>query len=155
VLVPANFNAPGQVVLSGSTAACERAATVATDKGLRASVLTVAGAFHSPFMAPAAEQLRSALEQVTIADPAYPVLSNVTGRPHGTGADAELPIADAIRERLVEQLTAPVRWEDCCRWLVAEVAGEYHELAPGKVLSGLMRRIDRPTKVMNHAEPST
>lgn len=154
VLVPANFNAPGQIVLSGSGVACDRAASVAQEMGLRSSRLAVAGAFHSPLMAPAADALSEALERVEIGAPACPVVSNVTGVPHLTGPDEGRAPGDAIRQRLVEQLTAPVRWAQGCRWLVDHVQGEYHELAPGKVLAGLMRRIDRNTKVQPHDTPS-
>ena len=83
VLVAANFNAPGQVVLSGSKVAIDRAATVATEKGLRSAVLPVAGAFHSPLMAPAAQRLAQALAKTDIRDPRCPVVSNVTAQPHG------------------------------------------------------------------------
>lgn len=147
VLVPANFNAPGQIVLSGESAACDRALEVATTMGLRAAKLAVAGAFHSPIMAPAAARLSDALASVSIRVPACPVLSNVTGQPH----DAD---AGSIRSRLVEQLTRPVSWVECCRWLASNVRGEFHETAPGKVLAGLMRRIDRNVKVQCHDEPS-
>jgi [acyl-carrier-protein] S-malonyltransferase len=82
VLVCANFNAPGQVVISGSKGACERAVQAATAKGLRATALPVAGAFHSPLMAPAAARLGTALASTTIHPPRFPVMSNVTGRPH-------------------------------------------------------------------------
>lgn len=153
VLVAANFNAPGQIVLSGASSACDRAVHVAEELGLRASRLAVAGAFHSALMAPAAERLAQALAHVEIDRPACPVVSNVTGVPHGTGPDAGRPIGEAIRARLVEQLTAPVRWSQSCAWLVENIPGEYHELAPGKVLSGLMRRISRQTKVENYDMP--
>lgn len=153
ILVPANFNAPGQIVLSGTRCAIERAALLATEFGLRSSILSVAGAFHSPIMAPAAAQLREVLETVQIEAPRCPVLSNVTGVAHGTGEDSKRLISDAIRDRLVEQLTAPVRWSQGCSWLVGTTSGAYHELAPGKVLSGLMRRIHRQVKVESHAEP--
>ena len=153
VLVPANFNAPGQVVLSGDAPACDRAVGVAGELGLRATKLAVAGAFHSPIMAPAAEELGRALEGVAIEAPACPVLSNVTAVPHGTGPDEGRPVDEAIRARLVEQLTAPVRWAQGCAWLVEHAPGAYHEVAPGKVLSGLMRRIHRPTKVTTHDAP--
>jgi [acyl-carrier-protein] S-malonyltransferase len=156
-LVCANFNAPGQVVISGAKSACERALSVAQEMGLRATALAVAGAFHSPFMAPAAERLGKALAEVDLSAPRCPVLSNVTGRPHGE-EEREGDEADAIRRLLVEQLTSPVRWSDCCRWLVGHVSGEgvaYHELAPGRVLAGLMRRIDRGTKVVSHDAPSS
>lgn len=152
-LVSANFNAPGQIVLSGHAAACDRAVEEAQRLGLRAARLAVAGAFHSPLMAPAAERLAGALEKADIRAPACAVVSNVTAQPHGGGPDAGAPIIDRIRRRLVEQLTAPVRWDQSCRWLAANVRGEYHELAPGKVLAGLMRRIDRNKKVSAHDQP--
>jgi [acyl-carrier-protein] S-malonyltransferase len=151
VLVCANFNAPGQVVLSGSRSALERAAAVATAKGLRSAPLPVAGAFHSPLMAPAAERLGSALEQTPIKDPRAVVVSNVTGRPHG--AEGGRTMADSIRGLLVKQLTSPVRWAESCAWMVANAKGEFHELAPGATLAGLMRRIDKATKVLSHDQP--
>jgi len=156
VLVPANYNATGQIVISGSTVACDRAVTLASDRGLRAKKLTVAGAFHSPLMQPAAERLRSALESVELRTPACTVVSNVTALPHEANPDS-------IASRLVEQLTSPVRWTQSCLWLSANHPGTegaegnnsgYHELAPGKVLSGLMRRIDKSIKVTNHDTPS-
>ncbi len=154
VLVMANFNAPGQIVLSGHSAACDRAVEIAGEMGLRATKLAVAGAFHSPLMQPAADRLAAALERVEIRPPECPVVSNVTGVPHGTGPDEGKDVCDSIRERLVEQLLAPVRWAESCRWLADNVKGEYHELAPGKVLSGLMRRIERSIKVANHDKPA-
>lgn len=146
VLVAANFNAPGQVVLSGSAAAIERAAGAAETSGLRSSPLPVAGAFHSPLMQPAADRLRTALEKASLRPPRCTVLSNVTGEPHDD-------VAGSIRRRLVEQLTWPVRWMACCQWLVGNVEGELHELAPGRTLAGLMRRIDRSQKVQTHETP--
>ena len=148
VLVPANFNAPGQIVLSGDTDACARAAELAATKGFRATALTVAGAFHSAHMAPAADRLAAALEKTTIHEPRCTVLSNVTGVPHE-------PDGASIRARLVEQLTQPVRWDRCGRWLADHASGEYHELAPGKVLTGLMRRIERTIRPEPHDEPQT
>ena len=151
VLVCANFNAPGQIVLSGSKAACERAAVVAGEVGLRATVLAVAGAFHSPIMAPAAEKLGAALAKTTIKEPRCPVISNVTAKPHAS--EGGLSVAEVIRKRLVEQLTSPVRWAESCAWLAGNVQGEFHELAPGKTLAGLFRRIDKNVKVNAHDEP--
>lgn len=149
VLVAANFNAPGQVVISGSLAACERAEQLAPDHGLRATRLQVAGAFHSPLMQPAADRLAAALAQTPIAALTCPVMSNVTGKPH----DAD---ADSIRRRLVEQLTSPVRWAANCEHLAkAHAAAEWHELAPGKSLAGMMRRIDKGVKVITHDTPET
>jgi [acyl-carrier-protein] S-malonyltransferase len=152
VLVTANFNAPGQVVLSGQKTALERAAAVATGKGLRSAALPVAGAFHSPLMAPAAERLRTALAKTPIRDPKYPVVANVTARPHAGGAGRTM--AESIRDLLVQQLTSPVRWAESCLWMVGNCRGEYHEVAPGATLAGLMRRIDRGTKVTSHDQPA-
>lgn len=156
VLVCANFNAPGQIVLSGSTDAIERAQSGAGDVGLRATRLAVAGAFHSPLMQPAADRLGEALEATAIEPPRVPVLSNVSAEPH-----AEDPAA--IRAGLVAQLTSPVRWAECGAWLRDSAAKgaangaaegtELHELAPGKTLAGLMRRIDRSFKVISHDQP--
>jgi [acyl-carrier-protein] S-malonyltransferase len=157
VLVPANFNAPGQIVLSGHKGAIGRAATVAAELGLRATELSVAGAFHSPLMAPAAEQLRAALEKTQIGQPRCAVWSNVTARAHA--AESGMGIEGMIRKRLVEQLTMPVRWAEGCAAMGAslgsKVGGEFHELAPGKTLAGLMRRIDKNLKVITHDEPGT
>ena len=146
VLVPANFNCPGQIVISGSSAACQRALKEADITGLRATALSVAGAFHSPLMQPAADRMGEALEKVAFQPPQFPVLSNVTGAAHGNDVQR-------IKSLLVEQITRPVRWEQNVRWLVEHIKGRYIEPAPGKVLSGLMRRIDRSVKVENFAEP--
>lgn len=146
VLVAANFNAPGQVVLSGASPAVDRAAEyAAAEMKLRIAKLDVAGAFHSPLMEPAAERLRDALADTEIGLPDVPVMSNVTGQPHTVGS---------IRELLVKQLTSPVRWADCVGYMMREktTGGEgqgWVELAPGKTLSGIMRKIDRKTKVIN------
>lgn len=154
VLVCANFNAPGQIVISGSKAACDRAAAAdgpATKLGLRATVLPVAGAFHSPLMAPAAERLRSTLDKTAVGNLRCEVIANVTAKPHQSGASG-------IRQRLYEQLTAPVRWAESCTLLATThgpTAGiEFHELAPGKSLAGLFRRIDKSIKVITHDEPA-
>jgi [acyl-carrier-protein] S-malonyltransferase len=146
VLVCANFNAIGQVVISGHKTACERAVPIAEAKGLKPAVLAVAGAFHSPLMRPAAERLREKLEGIEIRQPRCRVWSNVTGRPHQDSADS-------VRDLLVRQLTSPVRWADCCRGVVSNAEGALHELAPGRTLAGLMRRIDRSHKVESHDEP--
>lgn len=145
VLTCANFNCPGQIVISGSTAACERAVAVAAEMELRAAPLTVAGAFHSPLMRPAADRMADELAKVDFEPPAFCVLSNVTGQPHGSDVER-------IRQLLVRQIVEPVRFEQNLQWLVANAAGRFIELAPGKVLSGLMRRADRKTRVENFAE---
>lgn len=147
ILVAANFNAPGQVVISGSVGACDRAEKLAPDHGLRATRLAVAGAFHSPIMQPAAERLAEALAKAPIGTARCTVMSNVTGAAHG-------PDPDLIRKRLVEQLTSPVRWAANCEYLAAKhAAADWHELAPGKSLAGMMRRINKGVKVTTHDEP--
>ncbi|HYF13957.1 MAG TPA: ACP S-malonyltransferase [Phycisphaerales bacterium] len=147
VLVCANFNAPGQCVLSGHRVACERAAGEAETMGLRSTMLAVAGAFHSPLMEPAAARLGEALDKTPMRAPACTVVANVTARPYEGAGAAE------IRGRLREQLTSPVRWAQSCRWMIDNASAECHELAPGKTLMGLMRRIDKSVKVTTHDEP--
>lgn len=146
VLVPANLNCPGQVVVSGTEVACDRALNIAGDMGMRAKALVVAGAFHSPVMRPAADCLIEVLEQADIRAPAIPVLSNVTARPHSDEVAS-------IRTRLLDQLTHPVRWSASMQWLTKNIPGQLIELAPGKVLGGLMKRIDRQAKVENFDQP--
>lgn len=152
VLVCANFNAPGQVVLSGDAEAISRAEGVAKEAGLRATPLPVAGAFHSPLMEPAADRLAEALAAAPINADALaerPVYSNVTANPHEQDTDS-------IRRRLAEQLTHPVRWAQGCQNMVASGLGEgasWHELAPGKSLAGMMKRIDRSVAVTIHDTP--
>jgi [acyl-carrier-protein] S-malonyltransferase len=149
VLVCANFNAPGQVVLSGHRSACVRAGDVATRMGLRATLLPVSGAFHSPLMRPAADRLGEALSTTPMKPARCTVVSNVTAEPHVTGTGS----AGSIRQRLSEQLTHAVKWAQCCSWLVANATGEWHELAPQRTLAGLMRRIDKNIKIASHDEP--
>jgi [acyl-carrier-protein] S-malonyltransferase len=159
-LVPANFNAPGQIVISGSLEACDRALTVAGEVGVRATKLQVAGAFHSPLMAPAAEKLAEALAAVEIRPLQTEVWSNVTAQPHRTEGDAAAN-AQLLRQLLVDQLVSPVRWSQSCANLLAVLAAEgtrattaFHELAPNTVLKGLMRRIDKTCEVVPHDAPT-
>lgn len=151
VLVPANFNAPGQIVVSGSAGACARAVEVAGKMGLRAQPLQVAGAFHSPLMAPAAEGMAQALRHISFRPLTIPVWSNVTGRPHAPN-DPEL-----LKKLLVEQIVSPVRWSQSCADMIPALRGTgpvaFHELAPNAVLKGLMRRIDRSVDVATHDQP--
>jgi [acyl-carrier-protein] S-malonyltransferase len=147
VLVCANFNAPGQIVLSGHDGACARAVTEAEKLGLRATPLTVAGAFHSPIMQPAADGMGAALAEVDFRPLQAPVWSNVTAKPHGAD-DAEL-----LKQRLVEQIVSPVRWSETCQGLATDSTMGFHELAPGSVLRGLMRRTERKVKVTSHDKP--
>lgn len=146
IMVPANYNSPMQVVVSGTLDACELMVEQATAAGFRATPLTVAGAFHSPIMQPAAVQLQQALAEVAWSEPSVTVLSNVTGEPH-TNEPA------LIQKRLVEQLTSPVRWSQSMQYAAKALPGRYVELAPGKVLSGLMRRIEKSIRVENYSEP--
>lgn len=135
VLVVANLNAPGQVVVSGDADACGRVPAAARRHGVRRAVpLKVAGAFHSPFMEPAREQLEEALERVHLRDPGLPVYSNVTAAP--------VRSADEARRLLVRQVVAPVLWEAAMRRMIEDGFKSFYEPAPGRVLTGLMRKID-------------
>jgi [acyl-carrier-protein] S-malonyltransferase len=145
-LVPANFNSPQQIVISGTTDACRRAVEEAARREIGATEIAVAGAFHSPIMAPAAERMAEALAAVTWSEPRLTVLANVTGEPHGTDTQE-------IQKLLVAQITQSVRWHQDVRWLVDHISGRYVELSPGKVLMGLMRRIERSVRVENQAVP--
>lgn len=141
VLVPANLNCPGQVVISGSRQACNRAVERAAEFGCRAVPLPVAGAFHSPLMAPAADGLMPVLEQTPFGAPAVPVVANVDASPHGD--------AGAIRRSLVRQLTEPVYWQRCVERMIEEGVRRFVEIGPGRVLTGLVRKISRHVSVLN------
>lgn len=131
--VPANYNAQGQVVISGEVEAVKQASALMKEAGARRIVaLTVSGAFHSPLMAPAKAGLRERLEGINFSDPRFPVVSNVTAGPVRAGRDA--------RELLVEQLTSPVRWGASVQWMVEEGVDAFFELGAGSVLCGLNRR---------------
>ena len=138
----ANINAPGQIVISGPVAEVQAAAEKAKERGAkRVVMLEVGGAFHSRLMEPAARRLKAALEEAPIQMPCCPVLSNVTGSPY-TGPDE-------IRRLLFEQLTRPVRWEDCMRRLIEMGVRDFLEVGPGTVLKGLMKRIDSEVLVQS------
>lgn len=137
-LTCANFNCPGQIVLSGETAACQRAAEQAGEHGARGAVpLDVAGAFHSEIMRPAADKLAEALAAAEIRTPSVPVYANVDAQPHGA--------PDEIRRKLLDQLVSPVRWAQCMEAVLDRGAERFLEIGPGKVLAGLMRRIRKGT----------
>ena len=140
----ANINSAEQIVLSGTRETCDAAAKLAAEAGGRAVPLAVAGAYHSPFMAPAAKALADVLAKEEFLAPSVPVLSNVTGRPHA--ADAA-----SIRQAMVDQVTHPVRWLDTVTWLrTPDVAVErFVEFGPGKTLSGLVKRIDRAATALS------
>jgi [acyl-carrier-protein] S-malonyltransferase len=135
ILQIANYLCPGNTVLSGENAACERAAELIDQAGGRAVPLAVAGAFHTDIMKPADVRLAEALAGVAISRPEIPVVSNVDAAVH------QAP--DELRELLVRQVVSPVRWEDSIRLLLNEGADEFYEIGPGNVLRGLLRRIDR------------
>lgn len=136
VCVPANFNSPHQIVISGDTAAIEHAMNLAAEAGARRVVrLKVSGAFHSPLMEVAVPGLRAQLESVTMNAPQYPVVSNVTAE---TVAEPE-----RARSLLLEQLTSAVRWTQTVHAMVAAGATDYIEVGPGNVLSGLVKRIEK------------
>ena len=140
----ANINSAEQIVLSGTHEACDAAARLAAEAGGRAVPLTVAGAYHSPFMESAAKALAETLAGEEFKTPSVPVLSNVTGRPHA-------PDAASIRQAMVDQVTHPVRWLGTVEWLRSPETGveRFVEFGPGKTLSGLVKRIDRAAVAQN------
>lgn len=143
VLVPANLNCPGQIVISGAEAACRRAEALAGDLGAIKTIrLEVSGAFHSPMMGPAADALADALGACRLYEPGgIRVIANMTADYYHSAA--------SIREGLVGQLTSPVLWQACMERLLADGLKTFIEIGPGKVLTGLMRRIDRKAQVIN------
>lgn len=133
---PANYNCPGQVVISGQCQSVERAAALCEERGARRAVrLSVAGAFHTELMQPAADKLAADLEQTEFARPSFPVVANAVARP------AEGP--EEVPELLARQMSSPVHWTASMRWLIDRGAERFYEIGPGRVLRGLLRRIDR------------
>ncbi|MBC8107344.1 MAG: ACP S-malonyltransferase [Anaerolineae bacterium] len=143
VLVPANFNAPGQVVVSGSNAACERLTRAGEGAGYKAIPLKVAGAFHSPLMQPGADRMSRELANASIQPVRKTVYSNVTAQAHGDVA--------SIKKLLIDQIVKPVRWEQTMQSLVAQGDARWIELAPGRVLTGLLKKISRRLPVDSFA----
>jgi [acyl-carrier-protein] S-malonyltransferase len=140
----ANLLCPGNTVVSGSIAAIERFEQLCVQKGgIRTVRLTVAGAFHTTLMRPADEALARALAGVALKAPAVPVWSNVDARPHTDPGE--------IRDLLVKQVLSPVRWEETLRGLFAAGADRFYEIGPGRVLTGLIKRVQRKTDVRNVA----
>ncbi len=136
IVVAANFNCPGQVVISGSIKGIDKACVVLTEAGAkRALPLKVGGAFHSPFMAPAGEKLAEAIKNTPFSKGICPVYQNVS-------AEA-ITDPQTIKENLVKQLTAPVRWTQIMKNMIANGANHFVEVGPGKVLQGLVKKIDR------------
>jgi [acyl-carrier-protein] S-malonyltransferase len=142
---PANYNCPGQIVVSGENAAVDRLIEEAAARGARKTVkLRVSGAFHSPLVAHAAERLRPALARAAWRNPSPPFMSTVT---------AKIEEAQRLAAILVEQLTAPVRFTQAVRGLVRDGVGMFVEIGPGQVLSGLLRRCDRSLRTVSVADP--
>lgn len=140
ILSPANFNCPGQIVLSGENEPCQRAADLATNyDAMDAKVLSVAGAFHSEIMAPAAENLAAALNEAKFSMPKIPVIANVDAKFYES--------AEEIPSKLLAQLTGAVRWQQSMEALLEQGMDKPYEIGPGKVLFGLMRRINRKCRV--------
>ena len=142
VVVPANYNCPGQLVISGSVSAVEEACAKLTEAGAkRALILQVGGAFHSPLMEPAREELAAAIEQTVFNTPICPVYQNVTA--------SAISNPDEIKKNLVLQLTAPVRWTQTMKQMLADGATEVIEVGPGKVLQGLFKKVDREIQTIS------
>jgi [acyl-carrier-protein] S-malonyltransferase len=138
----ANLNCPGQIVISGASEKIEMACEMAKANGAkRALPLPVAGAYHSRLMEGARRKLQAALANASLQQPKVTVVSNVTALPHGT--------PDEIRNRLIEQVTASVRWEDSMRYLLSQGFTRFIELGPGTALSGFLKRIDKHAEILN------
>jgi len=143
ILEAVNFNCPGQVVVSGDRGACERAEMLAERYGaLKAVRLEVAGAFHTEMMADAAASLGEAMSQCAISEPGdIEVIANISAEYYGD--------SEKIADGLIKQLTYPILWQKCMEKLLADGVEKFYEIGPGRVLTGLMRRIQRKTKVVN------
>jgi [acyl-carrier-protein] S-malonyltransferase len=140
VLQVANLLCPGNIAVSGTRSACERIVQLAPAAGaMKAVPLAVAGAFHTPIMQPAVERLTAALSGVPMKKPRIPVISNVDAQPHDD--------PEEIRALLARQVVSPVRWEDSIRYLLGQGFDTFYEVGPGRVLQGLMKRIDRKAKL--------
>ncbi len=143
LLEPVNFNCPGQIVISGTKAACEKAVETAEKLGaIKAVLLDVAGAFHTKMMFPAAQALSAALSNTRIAEPKrVKVIANITADYYKN--------AKQIRDSLAKQLTQPIYWQKCIEQLISDGVDTFYEIGPSKVLTGLMRRINRKANIIN------
>lgn len=136
VVVPANYNSPGQIVISGSMAGIDAAVEALKEKGARRALkLPVGGAFHSPLMEPAREELQEAIEATQFSIPVCPVYQNVNAAPSSDPAE--------IRKNLVSQLVSPVKWTQTAQRMIADGATVFTEVGPGNVLQGLIKKTDR------------
>ncbi len=141
IVVAANFNAPGQVVVSGEKVGVERLGQLAQEAGAKRVIeLPVSGAFHSPLMEPAARQMEGLLREAEIRVPRVPVITNVSARP--------VDDPEELRQHLIDQITHPVRWAESMRCLSGMGVQRALEIGPGTVLKGLMRRIERGIEVL-------
>jgi [acyl-carrier-protein] S-malonyltransferase len=138
ILEPVNFNCPGQIVISGTKPACQKAVDLADSAGAKAVPLRVAGAFHTPLMAPAADQLHIALEKTRFNPFKIPVIANVNALPYES--------SEAITQKLLDQLVCPVRWQQCVEFLINQGVTDFVEIGPGRVLAGLIKKISRQRK---------
>ncbi len=146
IVSAANLNSPGQIVIAGHVDAVERACALASARGARKAVpLPVSAPFHCALMEPAATRLREVLESLTFEDPRFPVHANANGAAVGSGVRA--------RELLVDQVASPVRWIEVVEGMIADGIETFLEVGPGKVLAGLVRRIDRRATVVSVADP--
>jgi [acyl-carrier-protein] S-malonyltransferase len=136
VVVPANYNSPGQLVISGSIAGIDKAIEKLTQLGAKRAIkLAVGGAFHSPLMEPARVELEQAINETNFSKPVCPVYQNVNAKPMTDPAE--------IKKNLVAQLTAPVRWTQIMQNMIADKASSFTEVGPGTVLQGLIKKVDR------------
>jgi [acyl-carrier-protein] S-malonyltransferase len=141
VLSPANFNCPGQIVIAGHAKAVERAIEKVKQEGKKAILLPVSAPFHSPLMKPAGARLEKVLEGIAVQDLKVPVVTNV---------EAEINTSpERVKPLLVAQVSSPVRWEESMYRMVKEGVEQVLEIGPGKVLSGLMKRIDSKIEIRN------
>jgi len=140
VVIPANYNNPGQLVISGNIEAINEACAKLKEAGAkRALPLKVGGAFHSPLMQPAKDELQAAIEQTEFHEPMCPIYQNVDGRPHTQ--------PEEIKQNLIAQLTSPVRWTQCVQSMIADGADDFTECGPGKALQGMIVKINRGVNV--------
>jgi len=145
VVVAANYNCPGQLVISGAYEAVEHACEKMKEAGAkRALILPVGGAFHSPLMAPAKEALASAIEATTFSSPKCPIYQNVSA--------TAVTYSELLKAQLIAQLTAPVKWTQSVQQMIEDGATSFTEYGPGKVLQGLIKKIDRSAEVASASE---
>lgn len=142
VVVPANYNCPGQLVISGSITGVDKACEALTAAGAKRAIkLNVGGAFHSPCMEPARVELAEAIEEAQISEPVCPIYQNVDAKPYTNPAQ--------IKENLIAQLTAPVRWTQTVENMVKDGANDFTEIGPGAVLCGLIKKVSREAQTQN------